>query len=103
MVVGNTGAEKTIYEKSLALKNSAFIFSLDEWNNTQVEAFKMAFGIENLIDSTFLKEVRRRKELIKQARNTERHISDSLIWNYNQLKVKPISDSINANIDKWIK
>ncbi|WP_340065826.1 hypothetical protein [Ascidiimonas aurantiaca] len=69
----------------------------------QVEDFKMVNGIENLIDSTFLAEVRRRKELVKTARNLNGIITDSLIWDYNNVKVSPVSDSIEIKINKWIK
>jgi hypothetical protein len=61
---------------------------------------KMVFGIPNLVDDSFLSEIKRRDQIV----NTPRE--DSVIWNMNQIEDRIhlfCTDSLNAEINQWLK
>lgn len=72
---------------------------------TQIEKLKLVVGVPNIVDSSFLPELKRRNLLVNKARNANFPINDSILWKYNNKKIndKFITDSIISQIDKWIK
>lgn len=72
---------------------------------TPIEKIKLVVGVPNIVDSSFLPELKRRNLLVNKARNVNFPINDSILWNYNNKKIndKFITDSIKNQIDKWIK
>lgn len=72
---------------------------------TPIEKIKMVNGIENIVDSNFLQELKRRTLLVNEARGLNYSLNDSTLWNYNNkiINDKFITDSIKISIDKWLK
>ncbi len=72
---------------------------------TPIEEIKLVSGVSNIIDSTFLVELKRRNSLVNKARNVNFSTNDSTLWKYNQERVndKFITDSIKIQINKWLK
>jgi hypothetical protein len=61
---------------------------------------KYFFGNPNLVDDTFINEIKRRDQIVGIER------ADSIIWNLNTKEDKInlfCTDSIKAQIDQWIE
>jgi len=72
---------------------------------TLIEKIKLVSGVQNIVDSSFLPELKRRNLLVNKARGVNFPLNDSILWKYNNKKVnkKFITDSIKMQIDKWLK
>ncbi len=72
---------------------------------TSVDKFKLITGVSDIVDSSFISELKRRKLLVNEARNLNFSTNDSILWSYNRKKINDtfITDSIKISIDKWLK
>jgi len=72
---------------------------------TPIEKIKLVVGVPNIVDSSFLPELKRRNLLVNKARGVNFPLIDSILWKYNDKKVndKIINDSIKIQIDKWLE
>ena len=65
-----------------------------------IDRQKVVCGIPNLVDNEFLNEIKRRDQIIGLDR------ADSIIWKINTIEDRTqlyYTDSIKAQIDKWIE
>jgi len=70
-----------------------------------IEKFKMIEGVKNIVDSSFLPELKRRYKIANKVRGRNYSLTDSIIFKINKEKVnyKFLNDSIRFHINKWIK
>lgn len=70
-----------------------------------IEKFKIIEGVDKIIDSSFLPELKRRYQIVNKVRGTSHSLNDSIIWAINNENEndKVITDSIIFQINKWIE
>lgn len=71
---------------------------------TPIEKIKLVFGVPDIVDSSFISELKRRNLLVNKARGANFPLKDSILWGYNNKKIdnQTITDSIKNQINKWI-